>query len=119
MVIICFTDGSDWFNPNWVFRQLAEDVIDACPGDKEVRFVMEQARALGSLFLHSMEPALAQRVETASTQVAEDTLSGKLAGWLKNEPDDHEGQRMYLEAMSELLDALRRQERRSGERGCT
>jgi hypothetical protein len=41
MVIIRFPDGTDWFNPNWVFRQVVHDVLETLPDGAEVRFSLE------------------------------------------------------------------------------
>jgi hypothetical protein len=109
MVIICLPDGTEWFNPNWVFRQLHADVVERFPGDAELQLEMEKAEAFGLLSLDSIEPVLASRILRAMRTVAEATVQGRIGGWLKGKPDDQEGQRMYLEAMSELLELMRRQ----------
>ena len=41
--------------------------------------------------------------------VAQETIEGKIQGWLRNKPTDHDGQRMYLEAIAELLDFIKQQ----------
>src|SRR5262245_59828944 len=109
MVIIVFRDGTDWSEANWVFRQLIDDIAETFPDDVELRRTMEQARGLGGLFLDSMEQALASRIMRAIRTVAERTVDGRIQGWRRARPDDQEGQRMYLESMSELSDIIRRQ----------
>jgi hypothetical protein len=109
MVIIDFKDGTDWFNPNWVFRQLSADIVETFPGDVELHHEMEKGEAFGLLPLDSMEPVLASRILLAMRTVAQETVQGNLRGWLKGSPDDQEGQRMYLDAVSELLEIIRRQ----------
>jgi hypothetical protein len=109
MVIIVFRDGTDWSKANWVFRQLIDDIAETFPDDVELRRTMERARGLGGLFLDSMEQALASGIMRAIRTVAERTVDGRIQGWRRARPDDKEGQRMYLEAMSEILDIIRRQ----------
>jgi hypothetical protein len=109
MVIICLPNGTEWFNPNWVFRQLHADVVERFPDDAELHLEMEKAGAFGLLSLDSTEPVLASRILRAMRTVAEETVQGQIPGWLKGKPDDQEGQRMYLGAMSELLDLMGRQ----------
>jgi hypothetical protein len=109
MVVIHFEDGSEWFKANWVFRQFLEDVADASPEDAELRFSMEQADALGGLFLDSLEPLLASKLLRAMKAVAEGTIGGRIQGWSRTKPHDEDGQRMYLEALAELLAVIKRQ----------
>jgi hypothetical protein len=109
MVIICLPNGTEWFNSNWVFRQLHADVVERFPDDAELHLEMEKAGAFGLLSLDSIEPVLASRILRAMRTVAEETVRGQIAGWLRGKPDDQEGQRTYLESMTELLELMRRQ----------
>jgi hypothetical protein len=109
MVLINFKDGGDWFNPNWVFRQLCADISEDLPGDVELHREMEKAEAFGLLSLDSIDPALASKILRAMRTVAEKTIDGRIPGWRRARPDDPDGQRMYLEAMSELLALIRHQ----------
>ncbi len=109
MVIINFRGGGDWYNPNWVFRQLCADIREVSPGDVELHHELEKAGAFGLLPLDSLELALASRILRALRTVAEKTVDGRIPGWRKARPDDIDGQRMYLEAVSELLAITRRQ----------
>jgi len=108
MVIIHFR-GGDWFNPNWVFRQLCADISEDFPGEVELHREMEKAEAFGLLSLDSIDPALSSRILRAMRTVAEKTIDGMIPGWRSARPDDQDGQRMYLEAMSELLALMQRQ----------
>jgi hypothetical protein len=109
MVIIVFRGGAEWFNPNWAFRQLRADIVENFPGDVELHHEMEKAEAFGLLPLDSMESALASRIPRAMRTVAEKTVDGRIPGWKRTRPDDVDGQRMYLEAVSELLATIQRQ----------
>jgi hypothetical protein len=109
MVNIVFQDGADWFNPNWVFRQLSSDIIESLPGDAELHHAMEKAAAFGLLPLDSTEPVLASRIVRALRTVAERTVDGRIPGWRRTRPADEDGHRMYLEAVTELLDIIQRQ----------
>ena len=109
MVIIKFRDGSDWFKANWVFRQLAEDILAAFPNDRALMMVMEKAQALGGLFPDSMEADAATSTLEAIRKVAEETIQGKIEGWKRTKPEDMEGQQLYLESIKELLDLLKKQ----------
>jgi len=100
MVIIVFSNGTEWFKANWVFRQLAEDVATAFPLDQEVNFEIEKAQAIGALFLKDMDEPLRLRVTERLRTVAQRTLDGEIDGWRR---DDADGHRMYLESLSELL----------------
>lgn len=103
MIIIKFQDGTDWFKANWVFRQLAEDIMEAFPNDSALRQIMENAQALGGLFLNSMEPHVAASTLKAIKRVAEETSQGKIEGWNRTKPEDKDGQQMYLQSIKELL----------------
>jgi hypothetical protein len=106
MVIITFQIGADWFKANWVFRQLAEDVSMKFPKNREVNSAMERAQWYGCLALDDMEKALASRVIEAIQQVAEETMQGKITGWIGRDGKDANGHRMYVESMKELLDLI-------------
>jgi len=105
MVIICFPDGKDWYKANWVFWQLASDILAAYPDDVELRLSVQRAQANHGLLLDQMDPECASRIAGALRAVAEATLAGSIPGWRREHPDDEEGQCMYLRSMSELLDA--------------
>lgn len=110
MVIIKLRNGLDWYNPNWVFRQLAEDVLAAFPGDKDLKLTLEKAQAFGGLFLDTGEANSAKATIGAIQKIAEDTVQGRIPGWKGKRPTDTKGQEMYLGAISELLDLIRKSE---------
>ena len=103
MVIIRFENGADWYKANWVYRQLADDVIARSPGDAELASLMEQAQSFGLLVLEDSKEGVASRAVEAMRLVAEETLRGTLPGWRNTNPDDPRGHRIYLDAMAELL----------------
>lgn len=109
MVIIKLPSGSDWYKANWAFRQLAEDTIASAPDDGELKYIMEEAQAFGALFINSMQKDVAAKVINTIRTVAEETLKGKIPGWIRNKPQDAQGQRMYLEAIAELLDLVKKE----------
>jgi acetyl-CoA acetyltransferase len=111
MVIITFPDGSDWFKANWAFRQLAHDTSTVFPDDATVFDLMEKGEAFGHLALDAMDPDCSDRVMRALMVVGQEITNGDLPGWLGTHPGDADGQRMYLEAVRELLEALGRQTR--------
>jgi hypothetical protein len=106
-VIIVFSDGTDWFKANWVFRQLARDVSDRYSGDAEVCQAMEVAQALGALDLPKMNDELRQRAIKALKAVTLDTISGTIAGWRPHDANEHA---LYCKAMTELAKRLERQD---------
>jgi hypothetical protein len=107
MVIIRLPNRMEWYKPNWVFRQLLSDAVEVFGGDAELRYQLEKAEALGSLFLDSMDDACASKIVDAIKRIAQDTLQGKIKGNSKDWTNDKEGQRMYLEAIAELLDHIK------------
>lgn len=109
MVIIHFQNGTEWCKANWVFRQLQADVAEAFSSDLELTTELERAEALGLLPLDTIDQALASRVIQAMRIVGQETIAGEMQGWLKSKPTDHDGQRMYLEAISELLELMKQQ----------
>jgi hypothetical protein len=108
-VIIKLPSRSDWFKANWLFRLFAHDVVAAAPEDCALKFVMEQAQALGTLHVNFMDKNEATKVMSAMRRVAQDTLSAKISGWKGTKPNDLDGQRMYLESVAELLDLLKKE----------
>lgn len=108
MVIIKLRNGLDWYNANWVYRQLAEDVISAFPDDKDLKLTLEKGQAFGMLSLDNAEPSSAEAVINAIKKVARDIAQGRISGWKGKKLADAKGQSMYLEAISELLDLIRR-----------
>lgn len=106
MIIIKFKDGTDWFKANWIFKQLAEDVIAIFPNDRNLRSVMERAQAVGGVFFDSMEADVAAATVKAIKKVAEDTVQGRIQGWSATRPEDKDGQRMYFDSINELLRIL-------------
>jgi hypothetical protein len=106
-VIIVFPNGTDWFKANWVFRQLAGDVSVRYRNDDSVCKALESAQALGSLDLKDMDEDLRRKVMQAIKTVAEETISGTIAGW---RPHDEGGHAMYREALSELAKLVEEQQ---------
>jgi hypothetical protein len=115
MVIIKFRDGIDWYRSNWVFRQLAADVIAAFPQDNELRFNLERASAQGALFIDEMDTNVAATTISALKTVAQDTIQGKVPGWKATKPTDTAGHQMYLESLAELLTVIASEENRKTE----
>jgi hypothetical protein len=106
MVIITFPNGSEWFNPNWAFRQLIADVANVFPSDAEVELNLQKAQAFGHLALNAIDPVVASRIMNAFRTVADETLAGRILGWKADRPDDEAGHAMYLEAIQELSNLL-------------
>jgi hypothetical protein len=99
MVIIVLPNDTDWFYANWVFRQLASDVVTRYP-DRDICETLEQAAAVGMLDLKAMDDEkLVEKLITALRDVAEDTVNGALSPL----PADHSGAKMYRETMAELV----------------
>lgn len=72
---------------------------------------MEEAGAIGALFLEKMHrEELAETIE-AMRFVAQETIDGRIAGWKRTHPNDNNNQRAYVESMNELLGLISRQER--------
>jgi hypothetical protein len=109
MIIIKLKDGSDWFKANWVFRQFAADVIAAFPRNSELNLELEKTQAFGSLSLNTMEPNSAAATLKAIGKMAEDTIQGKIHGWNGKRPEDKQGQKICLGAISELLDLVQKE----------
>jgi hypothetical protein len=112
MVIIRFRDGPEWYRANWVFRQLATDLVSHCPDDAELKMALESTEALGLLNFDYLGNAIALRLRRAMLEVAAATLAGAIAGWKGSRPDDKVGQHDYLEALRELLEIVRSQEKK-------
>ena len=112
MVIISFKDGADWAKANWVFRQLAEDVVSRCPTDAEIVKEMKQAQAIGALLLDQMDLQIRIRLIQAMKVIANDTLAGRIRGWPPVDKNDPDGHRIYVSAIGELLELLKTQDRR-------
>ncbi len=109
MIIIHFQNGAEWYNPNWVFRQLRADIAEVFSSDLELTTELERAEALGLLPLDSIDHALASRIIGALRTISQEAVDGKSQGWLRVKPTDHDGQRMYLKAITELLDFITQQ----------
>jgi hypothetical protein len=109
MVIISFQDGSDWCKANWVFRQIAADVMARSPKDGDLNLIMEKAQAFGHLDLVHMDRAMAARVLKAIREVLEDTVSGRIPGWEETKPADQDRKGMYMKSIAELLGRIVKQ----------
>ena len=105
MVILKFQNGADWFKANWVFRQLADDMNMRFPDNEELKHTLEKAQAFGFLGLDSQNPDAVTLPMSIKTTV-EETINGKIMGWKRTHPEDEEGQQMYMQAMTELLEQL-------------
>jgi hypothetical protein len=106
MVVISFRNRTDWYKPNWVFRQLVDDITALIPTDDDLKLKLEQAEAFGALFLDSLTNEAEARLLLAMKGVAETAVQGKTLGWKSIKPEDERGQRLYVEAMQELLRLL-------------
>jgi hypothetical protein len=110
MVIVKLRDGKDWYRANWIFRQLAQDVMATFSRDKDLALEMEKAQAFGALYLDSMEEERARKIFCAIKEVVAQTLEGKIQGWKGTKPSDVEGHRMYAESISDLMKLLKKEE---------
>ena len=106
MVIIKFPDGADWYKANWVFRQFANDILAVSSDDAELQFAFKEASAIGALFLDRMEVALQGRAIRVMKEVAQQTLSGKIAGWKAAQSSEKSPEQMYSSSIAELLEML-------------
>jgi hypothetical protein len=106
-VIIVFPNGANWFNANWVFSQLAEDVSKYGGSDSDVNNELEAALALGALFLDRMDGPLSSRIVESLRAVTQGTLDGRIDGWRKADKREHQ---IYLECLTELLSLLKQQQ---------
>ena len=106
MVAIIFKNGRDWFKPNWLFRQLSEDVQKTFPDDQELIFVMEQAEALGGLHVELLTPSQSERAVASIKRVAEATLAGEIQGLSREGSDGERYRLLYLVALEELLEVI-------------
>jgi hypothetical protein len=111
MVIIHFVDGSEWYKANWVFRQLAGDLVAHCPDDADLKITLERAEALGLLKFDYLGNDLAARLKTAMLEVATATQAGTILGWKGSRPNDKQGHDDYLEALKELAEMIRSKQR--------
>src|SRR5271168_693782 len=109
MVIVKLPNGTDWYKANWVFRRFSEDIVAAFPEENDLKLEMERAESLGAMFLDQMEDALMTQVIEAMRLVARRTVKDEIPGWKRSHPNDTEGQRMYVESMTELLDLIDKQ----------
>ena len=98
-VSISFPSGVGWFKANWVFRQLANDVMRRY-SDEDIKQILDETQWVGGLDFTKMEPVLSSKLMTATRVVAQDTVDGRIEGW---RPEDHHGHEMYCEALSELI----------------
>jgi len=101
-VVISFPSGEDWFKANWVFRQLADDVVRRHP-DADILGALEEAQAFNHLDFRTLESGLSARLMSAIRAVAYDTVQGTIEGW---RPEDPTGHSMYCDAMSELVSRI-------------
>lgn len=102
MVIIRLQNGSDWSKANWIFRQLATDILVLFPDDQDLKNELEKAEAFGGLYLDTVEEMLASKIVDALAAVTKSTIEGKIQGWKRTRPDDAQGQHMYLKAINDL-----------------
>ncbi len=102
MVIVTFQNGSDWYKTNWVFRQFSQDAIARFPEQCELRDTLEMAQACGMLKLASNEGPVIATVQKLKV-VATETISGAIKGWAGTQPEDIDGQRLYLGAIRETF----------------
>src|SRR5258708_40084127 len=117
MVIISFPNGTDWYKPSWMSRQLQRDVVEMFPDQTDVNFEMEKGEAIGTLFLGSLEKTLAAKMLSALEAVVDATVDGRIEGWRKEKPNDLEGQRIYLEVLRELSSLIKEQNAGALKRG--
>src|SRR5689334_21144765 len=99
MVIITFANGKDWFKANWVFRQLAQDVLTRFPHKDDVNSALERAEWFIHLALENLDAGIADNVIEALHVVAEETVQDKIAGWVGADGNDAAGHQTYIESM--------------------
>jgi hypothetical protein len=63
-----------------------------------------------------MEPEAATSTIQALLKVAGETMRGNIQGWKQARPEDKDGQRMYIESISELFDLLKNELVRANQR---
>ncbi len=100
MFIIEFQNGTDWYKPNWVFRQLVENTRARFPTDTKLAKTLEVAQAFGLLDLGDCEQSVSEALRT----VAQETVSNKITHCSK--VVDSDGKAMYVEALREFLRLL-------------
>ncbi len=109
-VAIEFPNGRDWFLVDWIFQQLAEDVIKASLRNMEVEDAMKKAQARRGLFLrqgkqYALKKDLAFEICRLMKGAVEDSAAGKLGDrhWF---PDDEVRRQTYVGAMTELRELM-------------
>ncbi len=108
MVIVIFKDNRDWFRANWIFRQLASDIIRKFPGDDAIEKALKYAQAIGALFVSELDRDTRIRIIDAMKSVAEDTISERIEGWNSKGNNDVAGEKMYKESLMDLLQVIDR-----------
>lgn len=83
----------------WVFRQILEDTLLQCCGDKEMSEAFEKAEAIGALFIYDLPAELADRVRGGMQTAIEGILTGKLSSTLEEKPYGALSKERYLEPL--------------------
>lgn len=109
MAVILFTEDTDngWKMAGWVVRQVLDDVLSQYPSDSEMASKFVCAKQSSGLVLSSREPEFAARATEAIRHTVTGILSGKIrSGLHDNSKVDAKTERLYLDALAQLLDII-------------
>ena len=95
-----------WALARWAFQRLLTTTQGRFSGDAALVQELEASKALDGLHVDMLAPELASRVRSALRTVGEETLQDAGPGEGATGRTDPEGDRMYAEAIAELLDRL-------------
>jgi hypothetical protein len=99
MMLIIFPEKPDWYYPNWVFRQLAEDIVRYCSPTASQSALLESCQWYNTLRLDETAEPLRGEMMQLLALASKKTLSGEIPGLIGNSVM----QPGYREALSELL----------------
>ncbi len=109
MIIIDFKDGTDWYRPNWMYRQLCDDIRARYPDEVGLLQEMDNSAAYGHLNLPALDPAMSSMIMTAMKTVA---MEADARGWTNRKishPEDLAGEDTYLSSLRSLAELIQRQ----------
>lgn len=113
MVLLKFKEGIDWYTANWVFRQFAAHLIDACPNDEPLQKILTRIQSNAGLRFERLEAKEATATLAAMKTVAANLLIADSHRWTELSPDDLNSQKQYLASLTELLTAMAKAEGKS------
>lgn len=108
-MIIRLQNGTEWYKANWIFRQLAKDILQRYAEDNELNFELQKAEALGGIYFDSLDKEISDKLLTAIKEVAQLIIAegaGDSKGTKSNEAEHH----MYYDAIIELLHLIKSDE---------